>query len=127
MSAREPDLPSGVPLRDAYQRWSDPADLQRLSTLPSCPPRFWAPQEIGNIGWGQDLEWLGFPTRPPPRPDNALWREREQIQARLDGAILNKVRKGELIATGFEAPLRADSRRAIIPHQLWEVLRLSFR
>jgi hypothetical protein len=122
MSASEPDLPRGVSLQEAFEQWSDPADLERLRSLPAEPA--WYPPRPHRV---VPETWLFPRSRPPPPPDNALRLEREEIEARLLSAFLDKLRSGELVAIGVEAPLRATSRRIVIARHLWESLRPRFR
>ena len=113
--SEDDDLPRGPSLQEAFLQWSDPADLKRLRHLPARSTRYcvYSP-------------YLGHPPRMSPFPDPALRRERERIEARLIWAFCGRLRSGELVATGLEAPLKVTSRRIVVARHLWEALQPRF-
>jgi hypothetical protein len=96
-------------LEEALRHWCDQEAVARCLEyarfswrlpiiVPDSPP---TPYEIGHDEW---------------------WRRRKP----LEEEFMRKLRRGELIATALDIPLRADSRRQEISPELWRVLEPDF-
>lgn len=108
-SSDAPD-PGPLPLEAAFRTWSDQDALRRLDVLRrySFPPMFWVAGYDGPDPWADGHEeWC-----------RRLEPLRQQFEAKL--------RTGGLVATGFARPLTPESRRSVIPADLFEVLELHY-
>ena len=100
---------TGLPLSDALRRWSDPDELQEVDHL-------------------SQYDFAIIHTFANPREDHHVkMRDRYyRLRDALKQAFVERLRSGELIASGYTAPIGLKSRREDIPAQLWELLEPDF-
>jgi hypothetical protein len=104
MPGRQPD-DWGIPLWEAIERWTPKELWQRYREIKS-----------------EDLPIFILPSRPNP-----LEEEAGRLRARIEYVLREKLRGGELIASGLHMPLDRDSRRLDISPELWSRLKLHIR
>jgi hypothetical protein len=104
MSGRQPE-DWGIPLWEAIERWTPKEVWQRY-------------REIAR----EEVPVLIFPPGPTP-----LHQEAERLRRHIEYVLTEKLRRGELIASGVDLPLNRDSRRWDISSELWSRLNLDIR
>ena len=104
MPERQPD-PLGIPLWEAIERWTPREVWQRYRQI--------AQEEVS------------FFTVPPGR--TPLHEEAIRLRQQIEGILTDKLRRGELIASGLDLPLNRDTRRWDISSELWSRLKLDIR
>ena len=123
------DAMAGYPLREALERFADPATWRAFAEVADAEPPH------GPSNWleqGRGGGWLGE-HRPTPRwdvgrfdPRRARWEQRKRALAALVADFRGRLISGELLATGWEPPLSLDTQRRDIPAKLWVKLRIDF-
>jgi hypothetical protein len=97
-----PPEAGGIPLWEAIERWT--------------PKEFW--QRYRQIAH-EDTPYFIFPPGPTP-----LQQEANRLRMQLERILTDKLRRGELIASGLDVPLSRDTRRWDISSELWSRLKL---
>ena len=87
----------GISLWEAIERWTPKELWQRYREIKS-----------------EDLAIFIFPLRPNPLRDEAA-----RLRAQIEHDLREKLRRGELIASGIALPLKETSRRRDIRPELW--------
>jgi hypothetical protein len=100
MGGRDEQEP-GLPLDETIERWT-PKEVWR---------RY---REIANA----DVPFY-FPANPDPLSVEAFG-----LRAQIENILTNKLRRGELIASGLPVPLEVDTRRRDLSPELWSRLKL---
>lgn len=95
----------GIPLWEAIERWTPKDVWQRY-------------REIAQ----EDVPYFIFPPGPTP-----LQEEAGRLRIQIENILIEKLRRGELIASGLDLPLTRDTRRWDISLDLWSLLRLDIR
>ena len=95
----------GIPLWEAIERWTPREVWQRY-------------REIAQ-------EEVSFFTVPPGR--TPLHEEAERLRMHIEYVLTEKLRRGELIASGLDLPLDRDTRRWDISSEMWSRLKLDVR
>lgn len=103
MPGREPD-DWGIPLWDAIERWTPRELWERYRELAEY-----------------DIQ-LMIPGRDDPRSEEA-----RSLRARISEILIDRLLRGELIASGIAVPLKETSRRRNICRELWPRLAFSWR
>jgi hypothetical protein len=103
MNERDKQEP-GLSLDAAVERWTPKEVWQRYRQI--------AKEEIPLI----------IPANPNP-----LSEEARHLRAQIEQILIDKLRRGELIASGLPLPLDADTRRRDISSELWSRLKLDIR
>jgi hypothetical protein len=94
----------GVPLSEALERFSDPAEWNELSALkPYAVP-------------------LLFVAGPGTRDDLHVRYRYDWLRQRVEAAFLDKLITGSLMATGVLWPVGLDPVRLVIPPRRWQEL-----
>jgi hypothetical protein len=101
MPGRKPEA-WGVPLWDAIERWTPKEVWQRY-------------REIAH----EDIACFIYPPGPSP-----LQQEAYDLRTQLERILTDRLRQGELIASGLDLPLDRDTRRWDISSELWSRLNL---
>jgi hypothetical protein len=100
MPERQPDA-LGIPLREAIERWTPKEVWQRYRAI--------AREEVPFI----------FPPGPTP-----LHEEASRLRVHIEHVLTEKLRRGELVASGLDLPLDRHTRRWNISSELWSRLKL---
>jgi len=95
----------GIPLREAIERWT--------------PKELW--QRYREIAHEDIPHFILPPGRTP------LQKEANRLGIQIAEILCEKLRRGELIASGLEFPLTRDTRRWDISLDLWSRLKLDIR
>lgn len=104
MPGRQPN-DWGISLWEAIERWTPKELWQRYRKIKS-----------------EDFPNVIFPSRPNPLRDEAA-----RLRAQIGHDLREKLRRGELIASGIALPLTETSRRRDIRPELWPLLRFTSR
>jgi len=95
----------GIPLWEAIERWT--------------PKELW--QRYRNIAQEDTPFFILPPGRTP------LQQEASRLRNEIEKILTEKLRRGELIASGLDLPLTRDTRRWDISSDLWSRLKLDVR
>lgn len=100
-----PPEAGGIPLWEAIERWTPREVWQRY-------------REIAQ----EEIALVILPAGPTP-----LQQEASRLRIQLERILTDKLRRGELIASGLDVPLDRDAHRWDIPSELWSRLKLDIR
>jgi len=114
------DDEDGVPLREALERYADPELLRAFREAPAGSSRV---SYLSSWIHGADASAHNARSRQ-------LHGQSQQRQRLLDRAIddlVQRLRSGELIATGMRKPIELTSTRTRLQRELWRVLKPNIR
>jgi hypothetical protein len=95
-----PDRPrKGLPPSDALERWSDPAAVAAAAEVEDAATRM-----SGEQGMSRHIEY-------------------QRRRSALEAALLERLRSGELLASGIA---EHDDYRSVIPLPLWELFEIEY-
>ena len=96
----------GLPLSDAIRRFADPDKWRRYDQAATAA-RGRVRTRLMSVG-GEPI--AGWGAAEQARHDNHLLDRRDQAWRELQRDFLGRLRSGELVATGYEEPLRLRQR-----------------
>jgi len=116
--------PGGYALTDAPKAYSDPDDWHTLERATDAARGLRRTYGVMTVG-GEPI--AGWDTLQRAKHKNALIADRERADARVREPFLTKLRTGDLIAMGYQKPLRLDSVPVRIPPDHWRAVAPNFQ
>ena len=105
-----PPVPSGSTLKEALSRWGDPESAQEMLCL---------------VRQGCDAPMI-LSTSGPLSPAEERGLRYLSLREKLESEILERLRQGQLVATGYDSRAALDAPPITIPADRWRVLTPDF-